>query len=78
MPTIVAIETSPEQTIRDKAFKLHQHLNEKHASLIHSRNVDCVKKAYAFQKQLVGDNPIIGMLFKNHTKIKNVHIYFSF
>ena len=67
MPTIVAIETSPEQTIRDKAFKLHQHLNEKHASLIHSRNVDCVKRAYTFQKQLVGDNPIVGM--SNNHKI---------
>ncbi|CAI2165749.1 3087_t:CDS:10 [Funneliformis geosporum] len=65
MPTIVAIETSPEQTIRDKAFKLHQLLNEKHASLIHSRNVDCVKKAYAFQKQLVGDNLIVGYAVRN-------------
>ncbi|PKC70049.1 ARM repeat-containing protein [Rhizophagus irregularis] len=65
IPTIVAIETSPEQTVRDKAFKLHQHLNEKHASLIHSRNVDCVKKAYAFQKQLVCENPIVGYAVRN-------------
>ncbi|GBB94464.1 hypothetical protein RclHR1_02360022 [Rhizophagus clarus] len=65
IPTIVAIETSPEQTVRDKAFKLHQHLNEKHASLIHSRNVDCVKKAYAFQKQLVCGNPIVGYAVRN-------------
>ncbi|CAG8475643.1 10449_t:CDS:10 [Rhizophagus irregularis] len=57
--------TSPEQTVRDKAFKLHQHLNEKHASLIHSRNVDCVKKAYAFQKQLVCENPIVGYAVRN-------------
>ncbi|CAG8449459.1 11998_t:CDS:10 [Ambispora leptoticha] len=60
MPTIVAIETSPEPAFRDKAFKLHQHLNEKHASLIHTRHVECVKKAYHFQKQLVGDASIVG------------------
>ncbi|CAG8790539.1 32425_t:CDS:10, partial [Racocetra persica] len=66
IPTIVAMETSPEQNIRDKSFKLHQHLNEKHASLIHSRNVDCVKKAYAFQKQLVGGNPIVGYAVRSH------------
>ncbi|CAG8454816.1 17701_t:CDS:10 [Funneliformis caledonium] len=61
---IIQQETSPEQTIRDKAFKLHQLLNEKHASLIHSRNVDCVKKAYAFQKQLVGNN-LVGYAVRN-------------
>ncbi|KAF0521889.1 ARM repeat-containing protein [Gigaspora margarita] len=67
IPTIVAMETSPEQNIRDKSFKLHQHLNEKHASLIHSRNVDCVKKAYAFQKQLLaGGNPIVGYAIRSH------------
>ncbi|CAG8468626.1 1853_t:CDS:10 [Ambispora gerdemannii] len=60
MPTIVAMETSPEPAFRDKAFKLHQHLNEKHASLIHTRHVECVKKAYHFQKQLVGDASIVG------------------
>ncbi|KAG9292179.1 hypothetical protein G9A89_023899 [Geosiphon pyriformis] len=60
MPTIVALETSPESALRDKAFKLHQHLNEKHASLIHSRHVECVRKAYSFQKQLVGNNAIVG------------------
>ncbi|CAG8487296.1 8961_t:CDS:10 [Diversispora eburnea] len=60
MPTIVAMETSPESNIRDKAFKLHQHLNEKHASLIHSRNVDCVRKAYAFQKQIANGKPVVG------------------
>jgi len=49
-----------------------QHLNEKHASLIHSRNVDCVKKAYAFQKQLGCENPIVGMLlFENHATFRN-------
>jgi len=60
MPTIVAMETSPESNIRDKALKLHQHLNEKHASLIHSRSVECVKKAYVFQKQLNGNKQIVG------------------
>ncbi|CAH1765510.1 15208_t:CDS:10, partial [Entrophospora sp. SA101] len=60
MPTIVAMETSPESNIRDKAFKLHQHLNEKHASLIHSRSVECVKKAYVFQKQLNGNKSFVG------------------
>ncbi|CAG8456254.1 3230_t:CDS:10 [Acaulospora colombiana] len=60
MPTLVAMETSPEKNIRDKAFKLHQHLNDKHASLIHTRNVDCVKKAYAFQKQLADGKTVSG------------------
>jgi len=72
MPTIVALETSPESVFRDKAFKLHQHLNEKHASLIHTRNVDCVRKAYAFQKQLIDDKPVVG---KRRTPCFDIQCY---
>jgi cohesin loading factor subunit SCC2 len=75
MPTIVALETSPETMLRDKAFKLHQHLNEKHASLIHTRNVDCMKKAYAFQKQLMDDKPVVGKHFSSCLQYSEAIIY---
>ncbi|RUS31049.1 sister chromatid cohesion C-terminus-domain-containing protein [Jimgerdemannia flammicorona] len=60
MPTIVAMETSPENSMRDKAYRLHVHLNEKHASLMHTRNVECVSKAYAYQKQVAKGQVVRG------------------
>ncbi|KAK9727558.1 Sister chromatid cohesion protein 2 [Basidiobolus ranarum] len=60
VPAIVALETGHEKVLREKAYKMHCHLNEKYPSFIHSRNVDAVRTAYDYQKQITKDKPIIG------------------
>ncbi|ORY01377.1 hypothetical protein K493DRAFT_405563 [Basidiobolus meristosporus CBS 931.73] len=60
VPAIVALETSHEKNFREKAYKMHCHLNEKYPSFIHSRNVDAVRTAYDYQRQITKDKPILG------------------
>ncbi|KAI9101839.1 sister chromatid cohesion C-terminus-domain-containing protein [Phlyctochytrium arcticum] len=48
VPSVVAMEASHSDEIRARAFKLHQQLVEKHASFIHSKNVECVRLTYTF------------------------------
>lgn len=60
MPTIIAMETMPDNIIRDKAIKLHQHLHCKHSSLIYTRNIECIKKAFEYQRLLAGNALIRG------------------
>ncbi|KAI8576239.1 hypothetical protein K450DRAFT_274906 [Umbelopsis ramanniana AG] len=52
MPTIVALETCPDQTMRDIAFQLHFQLNQRHQTLLYSRNVECVRAAYDYNCRL--------------------------
>ncbi|KAJ1998320.1 Sister chromatid cohesion protein 2 [Coemansia thaxteri] len=54
VPALIALSTSSDQHIRSKALKLHQDLNFKYASFIHSRDIDGVHKAYEYQVQLRG------------------------
>ena len=49
IPYIVALETHPEVSIRSKAIALHRELVQKHASFIHSKNMECIKMMYKFQ-----------------------------
>lgn len=59
MPVIVALETSPDQIMRDKAFQLHFHLNQRHHTVLYSRNVDCVRAAYDYNHRLLGDASMV-------------------
>ncbi|KAH8548086.1 hypothetical protein BGW37DRAFT_523737 [Umbelopsis sp. PMI_123] len=52
MPVIVALETCPDQTMRDIAFQLHFQLNQRHQTLLYSRNVECVRAAYEYNCRL--------------------------
>ncbi|KAJ2391612.1 Sister chromatid cohesion protein 2 [Coemansia sp. RSA 2611] len=49
MPALIALSTSSDPYIRNKALKLHQELSFKHASFIHSRDLEGVRKAYEYQ-----------------------------
>lgn len=53
MPIIVALETCPDQTMRDIAFQLHFQLNQRHQTLLYSRNVECVRAAYDYNCRLL-------------------------
>ncbi|KAJ2874882.1 Sister chromatid cohesion protein 2 [Coemansia aciculifera] len=54
VPALIALSTSSDPHIRSKALKLHQDLNSKYASFIHSRDIEGVRKAYEYQAQLRG------------------------
>ncbi|KAJ2742792.1 Sister chromatid cohesion protein 2 [Coemansia sp. BCRC 34301] len=54
VPALIALSTSSDPHIRSKALKLHQDLNFKYASFIHSRDIEGVHKAYEYQAQLHG------------------------
>lgn len=43
------METHPLVDVRIKALRLHEQLNEKHASFIHSRHAESIRLAFAFQ-----------------------------
>ncbi|KAJ3092676.1 hypothetical protein HK102_004409 [Quaeritorhiza haematococci] len=53
IPHLVAMETNPDVNLRDRAFTLHSKLHDKYTSFIHGRNVECVKQAYEFQRNLI-------------------------
>ncbi|KAJ3284338.1 Sister chromatid cohesion protein 2 [Borealophlyctis nickersoniae] len=52
MPAVVAMESNNDPVIRERAFKLHQHLHSKHTSFIHTKNIDCVKRMFEYRKGL--------------------------
>ncbi|KAJ1905165.1 Sister chromatid cohesion protein 2 [Coemansia sp. IMI 209127] len=54
VPSLIALSTSSDSHIRTKALKLHQDLNYKYVSFIHSRDMDGVRKAYEYQLQMRG------------------------
>lgn len=57
MPAIVAMETSPTQSVRERAARVHVQLSEKHASIIHGKNIDCIKRSFEYQTILSKNNP---------------------
>ncbi|KAI9500997.1 sister chromatid cohesion C-terminus-domain-containing protein [Coemansia spiralis] len=54
VPSLIALSTSSDPFIRTRALKLHQDLNFKYASFIHSRDIEGVYKAYEYQVQVRG------------------------
>ncbi|KAJ3129128.1 Sister chromatid cohesion protein 2 [Nowakowskiella sp. JEL0407] len=55
VPALVAIESGYNESLRDRAFKIHQTLNEKHASFIHTKNIDSVLETFNFQVMMQKD-----------------------
>jgi hypothetical protein len=45
--------------MRDKAFQLHFQLNQRHQTVLYSRNVDCVRAAYDYNHRLLGDASMV-------------------
>ncbi|KAJ1987257.1 Sister chromatid cohesion protein 2 [Dimargaris cristalligena] len=52
VPILVALQTDSHLGLRDKATKLHNQLNGKFSSFIHSRTLDGVRKAFEYQTAL--------------------------
>ncbi|KAK3829419.1 MAG: sister chromatid cohesion C-terminus-domain-containing protein [Benniella sp.] len=59
MPAIVALESSDDRSLSDRAFKIHQDLHQKHASLIYSKTVECVRTMYKYQQGIHAEHTAI-------------------
>ncbi|KAG8814407.1 Sister chromatid cohesion protein 2 [Serendipita sp. 401] len=60
LPVIVALETVDNQQLSGRASALHTILHSKHASLIHSRYLECAQVAFRYQEKIRGDEPVCG------------------
>ncbi|KAI0034608.1 hypothetical protein K488DRAFT_83792 [Vararia minispora EC-137] len=60
-PVIVALETSPNSQLAQRANGLHSLLHTKHASLLNSRYAHCARKTYEYQQKLATSSaPLCG------------------
>ncbi|KAI8363943.1 sister chromatid cohesion C-terminus-domain-containing protein [Blakeslea trispora] len=66
MHTIVAAETSPDVTLCNKAYHLHQYAHDKYGSLLYTQMSECLMTSFDYQKQFV-DHPtnLRGYLSRN-------------
>ncbi|TFK52693.1 hypothetical protein OE88DRAFT_1628274 [Heliocybe sulcata] len=55
-PVIIALETSPNATLANRAAALHHILHTKHASLLNARYVVSARASFDYQKKLSQDN----------------------
>ncbi|SAM09423.1 hypothetical protein [Absidia glauca] len=60
MPVIVAAETSPDTTLRNKAYYLHVYIHNKFGNILYSQMDANVKSAYSYQKLLCGGKNVKG------------------
>ncbi|KAJ1966351.1 Sister chromatid cohesion protein 2 [Dipsacomyces acuminosporus] len=56
VPALIALETDSDPRIRNRSLKLHQDLDAKYASFIHSRDMEGVRKAYEYQASVRGSS----------------------
>jgi cohesin loading factor subunit SCC2 len=52
-PVIIALETSPQRHLSDRASALHATLHGKHASLINTRYIISARTSFDYQKKVV-------------------------
>ncbi|KAJ3215578.1 Sister chromatid cohesion protein 2 [Dinochytrium kinnereticum] len=48
MPSLVAMQASPDMMIRERACSIYESLVNKHDSFIHTRNAECVKRVFDY------------------------------
>lgn len=58
-PVIVALETSPVQSLSNRATALHGILQGKHASLLNTRYIVSARASFDYQKKIVS-GPVTG------------------
>lgn len=49
VPTLIALETSPDAAIASRALHLHNHLSSKHGSILAARYLDLARASFDFQ-----------------------------
>ncbi|KAF4581480.1 Sister chromatid cohesion protein 2 [Pleurotus pulmonarius] len=59
VPVIVALETSSNATLSNRASALHAILHSKHASLLNSRYIDSARASFVYQRK-IASGPIQG------------------
>ncbi|KAJ3328720.1 Sister chromatid cohesion protein 2, partial [Blyttiomyces sp. JEL0837] len=55
LPCVVAMQTNQNLSVRDRACSIYDHLAEKHQTFIHSKNIECVRKAFEYQYKLTNN-----------------------
>jgi cohesin loading factor subunit SCC2 len=55
MPILIALETSENDTVADRALELHATLHQKHATLVNVQYLACVKAAYSYQRSITSE-----------------------
>lgn len=60
LPTIVALETSPNALLSARANALHAVLHSKHASLVNMHHAECARKSFEYQVQ-IREGPVAGV-----------------
>lgn len=60
LPVLVALETSADPVIVQKAFSLHSLVHNKHGALVNTRIGESVQAAYSYQKHLSGEQTAKG------------------
>ncbi|KAJ1537597.1 Sister chromatid cohesion protein 2, partial [Cladochytrium tenue] len=53
VPHVIAMQTSDDSGLRTRAVAIYEHLAEKHKSLIHAKNADCVRKAFEYRSAVL-------------------------
>ncbi|KAF9974717.1 Sister chromatid cohesion protein 2 [Actinomortierella ambigua] len=56
MPSIVALETSPNRVVSDRVFRIHRDLHHKHVSLIYAKSLECIRTMYLYQMKIQSSN----------------------
>ena len=57
VPSVVAMETCPMEALQNRAQRLHDQLSHKHASFIHTRNTESIRKSFDYQVLLAARSP---------------------
>jgi hypothetical protein len=67
VPAISAMESNPDDVISQQALGIHRKLNEKHASFIHTKNIESIKCIYDYQVVIANSRkmPLRGFLNEN-------------
>lgn len=67
LPVIIALETSENQQLNGRASALHTILHSKHASLIHSRYLECAQVAFQYQQKVNEGGAVCGFRYTTTT-----------
>lgn len=55
MPILIALETSEEPMVAERALSLHAHLHTKHASLVTIRYLEFARASYEYQRTITAE-----------------------
>ena len=61
MSAVVAAETSPDSTLRTKAYYLHRYAHDKYGGILYTKIGDSLRTSYDYQRILCDEGYVLGM-----------------